>query len=400
MKLKGRRAVRDVGENHLLARFRELAAAALGENVLVGPGDDAAVVAVAEGRLLLLTCDMMVEGVHFRREWALPKQIGWKAMAQNLSDIAAMGGEPGFAVASLAAPGGTAEEVVEGIAQGLIAAASEYGAALVGGDLVGSPGPIALDVAVLGWVEEDAVLLRRGARLGDAICVTGSLGASAAGLAARERGVAEQALPELAEALKAHHEPRPRLREGRAVARTRRATAMMDLSDGLAEDLPRLCAESGVGARIWADRIPVAAACRAAAVELGVWELALFIGLAGVLDVMVVPVAGGGGVAASFAVLFAGLLVLGPGPTAWVAALAEMIDNLPSYKLTSKALMPWAMENLTLRSKMEEAYIQLFARLKAEVNAARGARLPNTIYVQGLIDEQEKKAQEQATATA
>ena len=275
MKLKGRRAVRDVGENHLLARFRELTAAALGENVLVGPGDDAAVVAVAEGRLLLLTCDMMVEGVHFRREWALPKQIGWKAMAQNLSDIAAMGGEPGFAVASLAAPGGTAEEVVEGIAQGLIAAASEYGAALVGGDLVGSPGPIALDVAVLGWVEEDAVLLRRGARLGDAICVTGSLGASAAGLAARERGVAEQALPELAEALKAHHEPRPRLREGRAVARTRRATAMMDLSDGLAEDLPRLCAESGVGARIWADRIPVAAACRAAAVELGVEPLTL-----------------------------------------------------------------------------------------------------------------------------
>ncbi len=255
------RAIGEVGENALVARFRELASAAQGEGVIVGSGDDAAVVAAAEGRALLLTCDMMVEGVHFRRDWARPRQIGWKAMAQNLSDIAAMGGEPAFAVASIAAPGSLPEEVAEGIAQGLMAAASEYGAAVVGGDLVGSPGPVVVDVALTGWVQREMMLLRSGARPGDAICVTGSLGASAAGLTALQRGLGAEMLPRLDRALIAHREPRPRLAESRAIAATRLGTAMMDLSDGMTEDLPRLCAESGVGARVYAEHIPVDPSC-------------------------------------------------------------------------------------------------------------------------------------------
>lgn len=255
------RAIGEVGENGLIARFRELASAAQGEGVIVGSGDDAAVVAAAEGRALLLTCDMMVEGVHFRRDWARPRQIGWKAMAQNLSDIAAMGGEPAFAVASIAAPGSLPEEVAEGIAQGLMAAASEYGAAVVGGDLVGSPGPVVVDVALTGWVQREMMLLRSGARPGDAICVTGSLGASAAGLTALQRGLGAETSPRLDRALIAHREPRPRLAESRAIAATHLGTAMMDLSDGLTEDLPRLCAESGVGARVYAGRIPVDPSC-------------------------------------------------------------------------------------------------------------------------------------------
>jgi thiamine-monophosphate kinase len=253
-----------VGENRVVVRFRELASAALGGAVVVGPGDDAAVIRAICGRLLLVTCDMMVEGVHFRREWASPEQIGRKAMVQNLSDIAAMGGEPAAAVSSVAAPGDLDEGVVEGIARGLIAAASEYGAALVGGDLVGSPGPLVVDVALTGWVEEELMLCRRGARPGDAIMVTGSLGASAAGLAALQQGLTGCA-PELGRAVQAHREPRPRLAEARAVAATRRATAMMDLSDGLADDLPRLCAESGVGARVWTHHLPVDACCPALA---------------------------------------------------------------------------------------------------------------------------------------
>jgi thiamine-monophosphate kinase len=119
------------------------------------------------------------------------------------------------------------------------------------------------------------MLLRRGAQLGDALLVTGTLGASAAGLAALEGGLENDGSPELVRALQAHHEPRPRLAEGRAIAGTRRATAMMDLSDGLADDLPRLCAESDVGARICADRLPIDPACSALAAKLGADALAL-----------------------------------------------------------------------------------------------------------------------------
>jgi len=265
--------IRDLGENRVIARFRQMAG--VGEGVVVGPGDDTAVVRMPDDRLALFACDMMVEGIHFRTEWATPEQIGWKAMAQNLSDIAAMGGEPGFAVASVAAPGGTDESVVAGIARGLNEAARRYGSALVGGDLVGSPGPLVVDVAVLGWVEAPLVLRREGARPGDVVLVTGTLGASAAGLAACQRGLGEEEGEEVARARAAHHEPAPRVPEGRAIAATRRATAMMDVSDGLSEDLPRLCAESGVGARVFADRIPIDAACRAVAARLGLNALEL-----------------------------------------------------------------------------------------------------------------------------
>jgi thiamine-monophosphate kinase len=261
--------LRSVGENRTVSRFRELATAALTPSVVLGPGDDAAAVRTQHGRVLLLTCDMMVEQVHFRRDWATPEQIGWKAMAQNISDIAAMGGEPAAAVASLAAPSNLPSDVPERIARGLIAAASEYGAALVGGDLVGSPGPIVVDVSLTGWVEEELMLRRRGARPGDVVLVTGTLGASAAGLAVLQQGVQDDGSPEIARALQAHHAPRPRVAEARAIARSRLATAMMDLSDGLADDLPRLCAESAVGARIRCDRIPVDPACRALASGIG-----------------------------------------------------------------------------------------------------------------------------------
>ncbi len=279
MKLTPGQPLRKAGENRLVARFRELADAALSSSVVVGPGDDAAAIRSESGRLLLLTCDMMTEGTHFRREWATPWQIGWKAMAQSISDIAAMGGDPAAAVASLAAPGDLPADVPEQLAEGLVAAASAYGASLVGGDLVGSPGPIVVDVSLAGWVEEDLMLRRRGARPGDAILVTGALGASAAGLAVLQRGVSQDGSPEVTRALQAHHEPRPRVSEARAIAQARLATAMMDLSDGLAADLPRLCAESGVGARVWCDRIPVDPACASLARRIG--RLALEMATAG-----------------------------------------------------------------------------------------------------------------------
>jgi len=264
------RPIRELGENHVVSRFRALASGTLGPHVIVGPGDDAAVISSPDKRLLLFACDMMVEGIHFRREWAEPRQIGWKAMVQNLSDIAAMGGEPAAAVASIATPGCVPEEVVSAIAEGLAAAASRYGAALVGGDFVGSPGPLVVDVAITGWVERERMLLRRGASPGDALLVTGYLGAAAAGLAARQQALAEAESSLLAEAIRAHHEPRPRLSEAHAIAGARRATSMMDLSDGLADDLPRLCQQSGVGARVRAQAVPIHRACSFVADRLGV----------------------------------------------------------------------------------------------------------------------------------
>jgi thiamine-monophosphate kinase len=267
--------LRDIGENRMVSRFRQLAGAALTDGVLLGPGDDTAILRLPPGRVALLTCDMMVEEVHFRRAWITPWQLGWKAMAQNLSDIAAMGGEAGFAVASVALPGTAEKSMAEGISEGLIAAASRYGAALVGGDLVGSPGPVAVDVSVLGWVEEGVALRRRGARPGDRLLVTGALGASAAGLHALLQGRQGEDDPHLRQALAAHHEPQPRLKEGRAIALGGAATAMMDLSDGLAADLPRLCAESGVGAKLFLAQVPVAEACRAVAARLGLDPLSL-----------------------------------------------------------------------------------------------------------------------------
>ena len=267
--------IRELGENHTVARFRALASGSLSPKVIVGPGDDAAVLSADGDRLLLLACDMMVEGVHFRLDWARPRQIGWKALAQNISDIAAMGGSPFAAVASIAAPGALPEEAAAGIAEGLVAAAARYGASLVGGDLVGSPGPVVVDVAITGWVDRDKLLLRRGAAPGDAVLVTGSLGAAGAGLAALERDLSDAGSSLLAEAFRAHHEPEPRLKEAQAIAATGLATAMMDLSDGLADDLPRLCQQSGVGACLRAGAIPIAPACSFVAQSLGLSDLRL-----------------------------------------------------------------------------------------------------------------------------
>jgi thiamine-monophosphate kinase len=269
------RPIRELGENTVVSRFRALASGTLGSDVLVGPGDDTAVMVVSEERLLLLACDMMVEGVHFRSEWAESRQVGWKAMVQNLSDIAAMGGQPAAAVASIASPGDLPEEDAAALADGLVSAASRYGASLVGGDLVGSPGPLVIDVAITGWVERDHLLLRRGASPGDVLLVTGALGASAAGLAARQDGLKEAESSLLAEALTAHHEPQPRLAEARAIAATHRATAMMDLSDGVAEDLPRLCQSSGVGACVRTHSVPIHRACSFVANQLGINDLRL-----------------------------------------------------------------------------------------------------------------------------
>ncbi|HPD15328.1 MAG TPA: thiamine-phosphate kinase [Planctomycetota bacterium] len=203
--------------------------------VLVGIGDDAALVRTRDASTLITT-DLVIEGVHFDRAVATPADAGWKALARNISDIAAMGGESTAAVVAAALPRGFARSDAEALVQGLLECANAFGIRLVGGDLAATPGPLVLAVTLLGDLRGRAPILRSGARPGDAILVTGTLGGSRLGK---------------------HLRFTPRQAAGLILASSYRPHAMIDISDGLARDLHHLLDESGVGATLWADRIPV-----------------------------------------------------------------------------------------------------------------------------------------------
>ncbi len=260
-------ALRELGELGLIERVRRgLAPPSAG--ILVGIGDDAAALAWPPGQILLLTTDTLVEDVHFRRATATLREVGAKAMAVNLSDIAAMGGEPRFALLALALPPGTTVADVDELYAGLLEMASRYHVELIGGDTCAAPDRIVLTLTLVGQVDGPPVR-RSGARPGDAILVTGTLGASAAGLAALERGPLPVAHDVAASVQRAHRLPTPRVAEGRLVRASGAATAMIDLSDGLATDLAHVAAESGVGARVWLPALPVSDATRQVARAVG-----------------------------------------------------------------------------------------------------------------------------------
>ncbi len=183
--------------------------------VRVGIGDDCAVLEPTAGSLLLATTDLLIEDVHFRRRWATPTDIGWKALAVNVSDIAAMGGRPRWGLIALACPGTVAVDEAEAFYAGVQALATEHDVAIVGGDTAASPGGWIVNVTLLGEAVR-APLMRSTARPGDVIAVTGSLGRSAAGLALLEATPAPADVPSDARAdvTAAHLRPRPRTREG------------------------------------------------------------------------------------------------------------------------------------------------------------------------------------------
>ena len=244
------RTLRAVGERGLIERIRRRVRG--DRSVRVGIGDDAAVLRLPaaptaragrprRGEDLLFASDMLVEGVHFRRGLVPPHWIGWKALACNVSDIAAMGGRPRWAVVSLGLPATTSVAFVDGLYAGLIRCARRFGVALVGGDTVRAP-TVVVDVAIVGTVRRGQAVLRRGARVGDGLYVTGRLGGSS------RRG--------------RHARFLPRLREARRLVRRVRVRAMMDLSDGLASDLWQMSRASQVVLRVEAERIPIAPAAK------------------------------------------------------------------------------------------------------------------------------------------
>ncbi|MFC6008695.1 thiamine-phosphate kinase [Angustibacter luteus] len=227
----------DVGEDGLLRLiFPRLPVAAA---TLLGPGDDTAVVAAPDGRVVATT-DVLVEGRDFRRDWSSAPDVGWKAAAQNLADVAAMGAVPTALLVGLVAPPELEVAWALGLADGLAAACAGTGAGVVGGDL--SSGPvIVVSVTALGDLQGRAPVLRSGARPGDVVAVAGALGRSGAGWELLELGRGDVA-PEL---VAAHRRPTPPYAAGVAAA-VAGATSMLDVSDGLVRDLGRVARASGV----------------------------------------------------------------------------------------------------------------------------------------------------------
>jgi thiamine-monophosphate kinase len=256
----------ELGERGLIKRLRHRIPAP-GPDVLVGIGDDAAAVAWGADTLLLTT-DTRLEGVHFRRSTATLREIGAKAMAVNVSDIAVMAGESSYALLALAQPPSLAVADVDELYVGLLETAWQHGLALVGGDTCAAPGGVVLSVTLVGRVA-GAPLRRSGARPGDAILVTGTFGASAAGLAVLERGP-DSVPPAVAEAVvRLHRVPTPRVAESRVIRASGWASAMIDLSDGLVTDLGHIAGDSRGGALVDIDTLPVSEGTRAAAHALG-----------------------------------------------------------------------------------------------------------------------------------
>lgn len=255
-----------MGEFELLARIRERIPAA-GPRVHLGSGDDAAV--TVPGGATATSVDALVEGIHFRRENATPAQIGHKALASALSDLAAMGAEPGEAYVVLGLPEDFGEGECVDLLDGMLALAGATGTSLVGGDLTRSPA-LFLAITVVGHASTtDALVFRSGSGPGDLLVLTGEIGAAAAGLEILDDATfgADSALhPPMAsnsarELVTRQLEPRPRLRSGRALARSG-ATAMIDLSDGLGADAGHLADAGEVALRIDAGRIPLSPAAQ------------------------------------------------------------------------------------------------------------------------------------------
>lgn len=224
--------------------------------VVLGIGDDAAILAPAAGKVTLATTDMLVEGIHFDLALSDPHTLGRKSLAVNLSDLAAMGSHPRHALLSLAIPPALPVEFLDEFNHGFLALAAEFRVALVGGDTCASRKGLVIAVTVLGEQYADTVVRRSTARVGDMILVTGSLGDSALGLELLRQGIRS------GQGVERHLDPRPRVEAGLRLAEGGLATAMIDVSDGLLADLGHILDLSGVGALLDLSLLPFSDECR------------------------------------------------------------------------------------------------------------------------------------------
>lgn len=268
--------VADIGEFGLIARLQQFIPPVESDGLIAGIGDDAAVVRLDEHRAMLITCDIQIEDQHFRTDYISYYQLGRRAMAVNLSDIAAMGGKPLFALISLAFPSSLPLDHFDELYRGMRDQLTEFSATIIGGNIAKADHGLIIDITLIGEVEMGQLLLRTGARPGDRILITGQLGGAAAGLAILTnfgRAYPDQFAP----LVEKHRQPCPRIAAGQLLAQSGFATAMIDISDGLASDLYHILSASRVGAEIDQQRIPlpqqIHLACEA--VHRPVWDVVL-----------------------------------------------------------------------------------------------------------------------------
>jgi len=274
---KHHETVSELGEFKLIERLRAACPEGSAPEVLLGIGDDTAAIRLDDRHALLATCDIQVQDVHFRLDMISPEHLGRRAMAVNISDIAAMGGQPTYALVSMALPPDLPVATFDAIFAGMRAQMAEYSAGIIGGNLARTTGKLVIDVFMMGRVAVAQMMTRRGAQPGDDIYLTGEPGRSSAGLAILNRYGA--AFPEeFADVVQAHRLPIPRVREGMGIAQSGAATAMIDISDGIAGDLAHICHESNVGAELYQEKIPCTQVIRAAAsaVAENPWHYILF----------------------------------------------------------------------------------------------------------------------------
>jgi len=255
------RTVADLGERALIERIT--ARLGMPSWVVVGPGDDAAVIEPERGMLDVLTTDVQVEGVHFDHRFVPPDAIGHRALAVNLSDLAAMGAKPRAVLLSLVLPDALDVAVVDGMMDGLLALAAAHDVAVVGGNISRSPGPLMVDVTAVGAVRPRRLLTRAGARSGDGVYVTGTIGDASVGLQMLKEqcGAGLHGPPGGPQGSAPHQErylrPEPRVRAGMLLGRNRAASACMDMSDGLADAVRQIAEASQVGIALDEGALPI-----------------------------------------------------------------------------------------------------------------------------------------------
>jgi len=248
-------------ENALVSKIERRFGAGKSKSLLLGLGDDAALWSPKRGQELILTCDWFLERTHFLRDKHPADAVGWKSLARAVSDVAAMGGAPRCFLLSLALPAELTGKWLEEFMGGLRRASRTFGCVLAGGDTT-RRSTVLISIAVVGEIAWRLAVMRSGAKAGDAVYVSGTLGEADLGLLQlRRTGTMARAANA---AMRKHLYPRPRLELGQWLAKEHLASAMMDLSDGLSTDLPRLCRASGVGARIDAEQLPVSSVERIA----------------------------------------------------------------------------------------------------------------------------------------
>ena len=242
-------------EAQMIRAIQQIAGRPKDRRLALPIGDDAAAFRTRPGCLILVSTDALVEGIHFDLRYCSGEDVGWKALAVNLSDIAAMGGTPLYVTTSIALPRKGAADFVSRFYRGLRAIARKHAVTLIGGDTCRSPQGFFLDVTIIGEVKPAHMLTRHGAKPGDLLYVTGELGGSSIGLELLSRS--RKLVPRSA-LIRRHLRPQPRCAAGRFLAERKLASAMIDLSDGLSTDLGRLCEQSGVGALVETSQLPLA----------------------------------------------------------------------------------------------------------------------------------------------